>query len=64
VDYLKLETKSYPHRYSIGWIKKDPTIKVTDLCHVSIAISKFYQNSVTFDVIDMDKCYILLGRPW
>jgi len=62
MDYLKLKTKSHPH-HTIGWIKNDPSIKVKDVCHVSISIGKFYQDYVTCDVVVMDKCHILLGRP-
>ena len=58
VDYLKLETESYP-----GWIKKGPCIKVMNLFQAPISIGKFYQDSVTCDV-DMDACHALLGRPW
>ena len=64
MDHLKLETKPHHHLYDIGWIKKGPCIKVTDLCYVPISIGKFYQDSVACDVIDMDKCHILLKRPW
>jgi len=64
IDHLKLETKPHHHSYSIGWIKKDPSIKVTDLCHVPISIDEFYRDSIACDVVDMDKCHILLGRPW
>ena len=35
-----------------------------DLCYIPISTEKFYQNSVACDVIDMNKCHILLGRPW
>jgi len=37
------------------------------MCQVFIFISKHYQDFqdfITCDVIDMDKCHILLGRPW
>ena len=64
MDHLKLERKSHHHLYDIGWIKQGPHIKVTDLYQVSISIGKHYQDSVTCDVIDMDKCHILLERPW
>jgi len=34
-----------------------------DLCYVPISIGKFYKNFVACAIVDMDKCYILLGRP-
>ena len=64
VDYLKLDMKPHPHPYDIGWIKHGPHIKITDLCQVPISNGKYYQDSVTCDVVNMDKCHILLGRPW
>jgi len=64
MDYLKLEMEPHPHPYTIGCIKKGPCIKVTNLCQVPISIGKFYKDSVTCDVIDMDACHMLLGRPW
>ena len=42
IDHLKLETKSHYHPYTISWIKKSPSIKVIDLCHVPIFIGEFY----------------------
>jgi len=61
VDYLKVETEPHRHPCIIGWIKKGPSIQVINLYHVLILIGKFYQDFVACDV-DMDKCYILLGR--
>ena len=59
-DY-KLEIKLH-HPYDIGWIKQGPRIKVMDMCQVLIFIDKHYQDFCC-DVIDMDKCHILLGKP-
>ena len=64
MDYLKLEMELHPHPHTLSWIKKNSSIKVTDLCHVPISISKYYQDIVACDMVDIDTCYILLGRPW
>jgi len=63
LDYLKLETEPYAQPYTIDWIKKGLSIKVTDLCHIPISIDKFYQDFIACDIVEMDKCYIFLGRP-
>jgi len=63
VDYLKFETDPHSNPHTIGWIKKDSSIKIIDLYHVPILIGKYYQDIVACDVVDMDTCHILLGRP-
>ena len=63
MDYLKLEKEPHPHHYIIGWIKKGPSINITDLYHIPILIDKFYQDYVACNVVDMDTCHILLRRP-
>ncbi|GKG62056.1 hypothetical protein Tco_0623773, partial [Tanacetum coccineum] len=47
----------------IGWIKKGPTLKVTEICKVPLAIGKHYNELVTCDVVDIEACHVLLGRP-
>jgi len=54
VDYLKVDMKPYPHSRAISWIKKDPSNKIIDQCHVPISIDKYYQDIITCDVVDMD----------
>ncbi|GJR57880.1 hypothetical protein Tco_1500042 [Tanacetum coccineum] len=40
------------------------SLKVTEICKVPLAIGKHYNELVTCDVVDMEACHVLLGRPW
>ncbi|KAJ9542366.1 hypothetical protein OSB04_028872 [Centaurea solstitialis] len=64
VDYLKLPTEPLDTPYSLGWVKQGPQLKISRTCKVPISIGKHYKEDVLCDVLDMNTCHVLLGRPW
>ncbi|KAL5797091.1 hypothetical protein ACOSQ2_001911 [Xanthoceras sorbifolium] len=64
VDELHLKTHKHPSPYRLNWIIKSEKIKVTKQCRVSFSVGELYRDEVLCDVIDMDACDFLLGRPW
>ena len=59
---LKFPIEKDPNPYTIGWIKAARKIKVKERCKVPFSIGKF-QDEVYCDVIDIDACQLLFGRP-
>ncbi|GKC48296.1 transposon ty3-I gag-pol polyprotein [Tanacetum coccineum] len=64
VKAFKLPTEPHPSPYQIGRIKKGWALKVTEICKVPLAMGMHYNELVTCDVVDMEVCHVLLGRPW
>ena len=63
VRLLELPVEKYHNPYSIGWIKTAEKIEVKERCKVPFSIGK-YRDEVYCDVVDMDACKLLFGRPW
>jgi len=64
VEKLKLKCDTHPHPYRIAWFKKGNEVTINKICLVKFSIPKNYRDEVWCDVIPMDACHMLLGRPW
>ena len=64
VKKLGLRTEPHPNPYHISWITDEIYVKVTDSCLVKFSIGGKYFDEILCDVVDMDACHLLLGRPW
>jgi hypothetical protein len=63
VEKLALTTQPHPHSYCIQWLNNTGKAKVTKLVQINLAIGS-YKDVVECDVVPMEACSILLGRPW
>ncbi|XP_021984980.1 uncharacterized protein LOC110880847 [Helianthus annuus] len=64
VQKLALKTESHPKPYKLQWLKKGGEVTVSKRALVSISIGSTYRDDVVCDVVPMDACHLLLGRPW
>jgi hypothetical protein len=63
VEKLELETTDHPSPYKVSWLQKGHQVTVTKQCLVEFKIGG-YNDKILCDVIPMDVCHLLLGRPW
>ena len=63
VNRLRIETTRHPKPYKLKWIDDDSEVQVRRQALVNFTIGS-YQDEVLCDVVPMDACEVLLGRPW
>jgi hypothetical protein len=63
VEKLSLPTWPHPHPYHIQWLNQGGKLKVTRSICVHFSMGS-YHDYADCDVVSMDACSLLLGRPW
>ena len=63
VEKMKLRKPVHPKPYKVAWMQKDHQVLVSEKCQVKFQIGS-YQDEIRCDIIEMDACNVLLGRPW
>ncbi|KAJ9546904.1 hypothetical protein OSB04_019447 [Centaurea solstitialis] len=58
------KTESHPKPYKLQWFKKGGEVTVSKRALVHFSIGTRYKDDVWCDVVSMDACHLLLGRPW
>ena len=64
VKQLGLITKPHKKIYPLGWVCKDKRLQVIKKCDLKFAITSKFVDEVEFDVVPLDICGIVLGRPY
>ena len=63
VEKLSLKKVRHLIPYKVSWLHKRHQILVSEQCDVDFQIGA-YKDNILCDVMPMDICHILLGRPW
>ncbi|GJX52022.1 gag-pol polyprotein [Tanacetum coccineum] len=63
INKLDIPTSLHLNPYNLKWLNHGTNLKVTKQALLSFYIGKPYQDQVLCDVIHMEACHILLGRP-
>nr|KAJ0218875.1 hypothetical protein LSAT_V11C300120620 [Lactuca sativa] len=64
VQKLAVKTENHPKPYKLQWLKKGGEVTVSKRAHVHFSVGTTYKDDVWCDVVAMDACHLLLGRPW
>lgn len=64
VQKLQLKDEEHPHPYQLAWLQQNNELRVTRRALVTFSIGDAYRDQLYFDVVPMDACHLLLGRPW
>eukprot|EP00253_Pinus_taeda_P034054 PITA_34054 len=63
VEKLDLKRLKHPNPYRVPWLQKGHQLLVDEQSEVEFQIGR-YKDRVVCDIMPMDVCHILLGKPW
>ena len=63
IEKLNLKTREHPTPYKVSWLQKGHQLIVKEQCELELQMGS-YKDKIMCDVMPMDVCHILLGRPW
>jgi hypothetical protein len=63
VEKLSLPTRTHSYPYHIQWLNDGGKIKVTRSVRIPFSLGSYF-DYVDCDVIPMEACSLLFGRPW
>nr|GEV49352.1 hypothetical protein [Tanacetum cinerariifolium] len=58
------DEEPHPSPYVIQWLNQRKGIYVSHRVLLSLSIGRSYTDKIWCDVLPMDACHVLLGRPW
>jgi hypothetical protein len=64
VQKLALDTEKHLTPYRLEWLKKGNEVIVSKRCLVNFSIDTKYKAKTWCNMVAMDACHQLLGRPW
>eukprot|EP00253_Pinus_taeda_P002573 PITA_02573 len=63
VEKIGLKCLKHPSPYRVSWLQKGHQLLVDEQSEVEFQISR-YKDKIICNIMPMDVCHILLGRPW
>lgn len=63
IKKLGLKTEPHPSPYHLAWLNNKTELLVSRQAVITFSIGS-YRDEVSCDVVPMDACHLLLGRPW
>jgi len=63
VEKLNVQIIPHPKPYKLQWINEDGELVLDKKVKVQLSMGN-YKDKVLCDIVSLDACHILLGRPW